>query len=197
MSSWSEDPGVQEAAQLASEIREKLVSGEDFTAVVSPYAESGATSSVIELGWVRQGDLEPSLDVASWKLEVGEISQPLLARGGLHLVQLLEKKEPQMRRFKEVEDQIRSRQQDKKYQEELAKFLEELVAQSYVKVNPPPETPEVTAELLLPSQDDPLGRSDGQRMATDEGLSESSTLMGPASDAGTKPQDSLEESSSP
>ena len=84
---------------------------------MGPYAESGATSNVIELGWVDQGDLEPSLDAAAWKLEVGEISAPILARGGLHLLQLVDKKEPEVKSFKEVEDAIRLRQQEKKYQD--------------------------------------------------------------------------------
>ena len=151
----SDGSEVQLIAALASEIREKLVANEDFEAVVGPYAESGSTSKVIELGWVHQGDLEPSLDAVSWKLAVGEISEPILARGGLHLVQLVDRKEPEIRPFKEVEEAIRSREQEKKYQAALGAFLEELEDQSHIEVNPPPETPGVTAEFLSSIQEDP------------------------------------------
>ena len=189
----ADDADVQETAKLASDVREKLVSAEDFAAVVAPYAESGVTSTVIELGWMGRGDLEPLLDAASWKLEIGEISQPLLARGGLHLIQLIDKKEPEIRPFKEVEDAIRSREQDKKYQTELGSFLEELEAQSYVKVSPPPETPGITAEFLSRSQNDPLavsGALDPPSTPMDQGVLESDAPASAPSDSGTTPPDS-------
>jgi peptidyl-prolyl cis-trans isomerase SurA len=151
---------VQESAKLATEIRERLSATEDFEAVVGPYAETGATSNVIELGWVHQGDLESSLDAAAWNLSEGEISEPVLARGGLHLVQLLAKKESAIKPFKEVEDEIRSREENRVYQEQLSTFIDELEAKSYVEVHPPPETPGITAELLSRSPDDPLAGAD-------------------------------------
>lgn len=185
-----DDADVQQTAALASELRRKLVADEDFAAVVGPYAESGSSSNAIELGWVRRGDLEPSLDAVAWKLEVGEISEPILARGGLHLMQLVDRKELEIKPFKEVEDSIRSRQEEKKYQEALGTFLEDLEAQSHIEVNPPPETPGVTAEFLSNIQDNPMKPLTIPQVTVDQGVAEPDGAATPPSDTSTKTPES-------
>lgn len=128
-----------EMERLAREVRQRLVAGEEPSSVVQNDSEPPRTSGVIELDWVPMGDLDPSLRTAAAELSAGEWSQPVPARGGLHLVQLLERKEARMRPFDEVQDEIYAREQDRLFQLEYPKYLRELEAQSHVVVEPPPE----------------------------------------------------------
>ena len=68
-------------------------------------------SGVIELGWVVAGDLDGALQLAVWVLDPGEWSEPTRARGGVHIAQVIERRESNIPAFKDVEDEIRGREE--------------------------------------------------------------------------------------
>src|SRR5947199_2572200 len=71
---------------VAAEIRSKVQGGASLADAVAELVKQSTTSNVIELGWVSPGDLDKNLEGAVWKLPVGSLSEPVEARGGLHLV---------------------------------------------------------------------------------------------------------------
>ena len=148
-------PAEQEA--LAQEISRRLNAGEDPATVAAAGAEAGTTSSVIDLDWVPKGDLDGSLEEAIDALEPGQASRPILARGGLHVIQLVERKEAAIRPFEEVEDEIWRRERGRLFSRELPKYLRELEAKSYVVLNPPPGAEDFRKSLAQPvDENDPI-----------------------------------------
>lgn len=141
-------------ALLAEEIRQQLSTGRDIEEVVAPYLEEGVSSGVIDLGWVEVGDLNQDLEEAVWGLEAGGVSPAVEARGGLHILVVAEREEARLLEFLEVQDQIRSIEQGRLMQDEMAKYIEELKKNSYVVANPPPEAAGFRASLAtsLPSE---------------------------------------------
>ncbi|MGB5659010.1 MAG: peptidyl-prolyl cis-trans isomerase [Thermoanaerobaculia bacterium] len=141
-------------ALLAEEIRQQLSTGRDIEEVVAPYLEEGVSSGVIDLGWVEVGDLNQDLEEAVWGLEAGGVSPAVEARGGLHILVVVEREEARLLEFLEVQDQIRSIEQGRLMQDEMAKYIEELKKNSYVVANPPPEAAGFRASLAtsLPSE---------------------------------------------
>jgi parvulin-like peptidyl-prolyl isomerase len=135
----SSDADARRMGELASELREQLLSGKKLEEAVAEYAEQGLVTQPVDLGWVEIGDLDQDLEEAVWGLAVGEVSTPILARGGLHLIQLSERQEARLKPFPEVQQEIEHQERQRKYQEELRKYMDELEARSYIVANPPPD----------------------------------------------------------
>jgi parvulin-like peptidyl-prolyl isomerase len=132
-------PTADERARVAAEIRQAVAGGTSLADAVKEHAGKGVTSNAIELGWVSPGDLDPSLEAAIWKLPAGSVSEPVAARGGLHLVQVIERRESRIPPFNEVVEIIRRREQDRVFEEEIVKYMAELEKRSLIVAAPPPE----------------------------------------------------------
>jgi parvulin-like peptidyl-prolyl isomerase len=131
-------PAEQRPA-IAAEIRAKAAAGTSLADAAAEYAQKGVTSNVIELGWVSPGDLDKNLETAAWKLPKGSVSEPVPARGGLHLVQVIDRRESRIPPFSEVSEAIQAREQERVFREEVAKYMAELEKKSLIVANPPEE----------------------------------------------------------
>lgn len=130
---------AEERSRIAAEIHTKVAGGTALADAVKDYAASGAASNVIELGWVSPGDLDKNLETAVWKLPKGAVSDPVEARGGLHLAQVIDRRESRVPPFSEVQEAIMAREQDRVFREEVAKYMVELEKKSLIVANPPEE----------------------------------------------------------
>lgn len=124
---------------LAEGLYQRLTNGESLAAVVDEYAPDGRVSSVIHLDWVNPGDLDSALESALWQLGPGDYSRPVSARGGLHILQLLDVKESTMRPFDEVKDWIRANLQNERYSEIFANYVRDLEQTAYIVDQAPEE----------------------------------------------------------
>ena len=129
----------EERDALAAEARSALLAGEEGSVRLSELAAEGKATGVLELGWIERGDLEPELERGIWDLEPGAVSQPIVARGGRHVVEIMAEEEARLQPFADVQEAIRNRLRGERYQEELLGFLTELEESSYVVTNLPPE----------------------------------------------------------
>ncbi|MDY7091720.1 MAG: peptidyl-prolyl cis-trans isomerase [Acidobacteriota bacterium] len=122
-----------EARQLlAQQLKERLAAGESLDDLAADYAPEGVTSNVIELGWVTPGELAPRLEQAVWGLDAGSVSEPVEARGGVHILEVMEREEQELRPFGEVRDEISSRERNRRYGEVFERYLDDLAQSAYV-----------------------------------------------------------------
>ena len=87
-----------EAEERADELRARIIAGEDFEALAR--AHSADRASGIDggrLGWVSPGDFPPQFERALSDLRLNEVSRPLLARSGYHLVEILDRRRVDIR----------------------------------------------------------------------------------------------------
>ena len=124
---------------LAESILEEVRGGKDFAEVIEPHQALGSTTGVIEHGWVATADLDPALAEAVTDLEVGGYSEPIAARGGLHILQVQERKESHIQPFKEVSGAIMATIQAERFDETLSQYMAELEAAAYIRSEPPQE----------------------------------------------------------
>jgi parvulin-like peptidyl-prolyl isomerase len=125
--------------RLAAQIRTQVQGGASLADAVADTAKKGTTSNAVDLGWVSPGDLDKNLETAVWKLPKGAVSEPVQARGGLHLVQVLDRRESRVPSFAEVQDAIKQHEQERIYRQETAKYMVELEKKSLIVANPPAE----------------------------------------------------------
>ena len=149
-----EGPGAAADRQrVAAEIRAKVQGGASLADAVAESSKKGATSAAVDLGWVSPGDLDKNLESAVWKLPKGAISDPVQARGGLHLVQVLDRRESRVPPFSEVQAAIQAKEQERVFKQEVTKYMVELEKKSLIVANPPAEAAnfrrEVDGDLVL------------------------------------------------
>jgi peptidyl-prolyl cis-trans isomerase SurA len=148
---------AEERPRIAAQIRAKVTAGTALADAVADYAEKGVTSNVIELGWVSPGDLDKNLETAVWKLPKGSVSEPVAARGGLHLVQVIDRRESRIPPFSEVQAAIQQREEERVFREEIAKYMVELEKKSLIVANPPEEAAGFRRQLAASPEEEVEG----------------------------------------
>lgn len=148
-------------APLASLARTRLTSGEVATDVAEGLGE-GATA--VDVGWVTPGDLAPVLDAVAWDLQTGDVAEAVAARGGLHVLKMLEREPASVQPFEDVRDAIEREERGRLFDEEYLLYMEELAEAAYIVERLPEEavgyrpvaTPSLDADALgLLSRFDP------------------------------------------
>lgn len=83
----------EETKRQLIELRNRLLTGEDFTTLARKYsADPSVTSNNGDMGWMGRGMLVPEFEAMSFKLKPNEISMPVETEYGFHIIQLLERR---------------------------------------------------------------------------------------------------------
>lgn len=130
---------TEERLALARSLREELAAGRAVEELVEPHREAGTVSGVADLGWVAGGDLAPEIQAAVWELGPNEVSEPIEGRGGIHVVQVVEREEEGLRGFADVAEEAERRASNVAFAEAMQDYMQKLERQSYVDLTPPPE----------------------------------------------------------
>jgi peptidyl-prolyl cis-trans isomerase C len=104
----SAEDGWKKGEGEAAELRTRLLQGADFAqaardARCDKFAEKGG-----DLGFVHKGSLDSGMDEALWKLNDGELSQPIRTIRGWHIIRRVETHPSRAVPFPEVEQAIRA-----------------------------------------------------------------------------------------
>lgn len=124
----------QEARARLSQLRQRILSGEDFGELAR--ANSEDTVSAVEggdLGWITPGQLVPEFEEVMQSLEPGEISAPFRTNFGWHIVQVLERREhdnTEEYRRAQAREAIRKR----KSEEAVQNWIREMRDEAYVEL---------------------------------------------------------------
>jgi len=121
------------ATQRLNALRERIAGGEDFAAIAGEYSEDMASRGKGgDLGWFNLAELPRSQAAALSELDINEISRPVVMRGSVHLLQVLE------RRTGEAGGEIlrnRARNQllQRKTNDEYQRWLRELRGRAFIR----------------------------------------------------------------
>jgi peptidyl-prolyl cis-trans isomerase SurA len=130
---------AEERPRIAAAIRQAVAGGRTLEEAVADSAKRKVTSSVIDLGWVTPTDLDPNLAAAAQKLQKGGVSEPVAGRGGLHVLQLVDRRESRIPPFSEVASTIQAKEQERVYRDEVTKYMADLEKHSLIVADPPQE----------------------------------------------------------
>jgi peptidyl-prolyl cis-trans isomerase SurA len=83
----------EETKRKLIDIRNRILSGEDFTKLAKEYSEDPSVAmNNGDMGFVGRGQMVPEFEAASFKMKPGEISMPVETQYGFHIIQLLERR---------------------------------------------------------------------------------------------------------
>jgi len=125
-------------AQLA-EYKRLIESGKaDFAKLAREHSQDGSASEGGDLGWVTPGMFVPEFEEVMNKLSIGQIADPSVSRFGVHLIQVLERREAPISE-RELRDVVRNGLREKKFEETYQLWAQEVRGRAYVEFRDSPQ----------------------------------------------------------
>lgn len=121
----------------ATELRQRLEQGEDFTELAKAFSQGPTAARGGGLGVLDMEALMPEFQQALRGLEAGQISPPVVAQGGVHIIRLEERQVVPTKSFEELRGQLYQGLYRQKVDEQMKLWLDELRRDSSVTTNLP------------------------------------------------------------
>lgn len=128
-----------QAVERLEDYRRRVLAQQDtFEDLARRYSEDGSAKEGGDLGWASPRKFVPEFEEAINSLQPGEISQPIASRFGIHLIQLLERREAKLNQ-REQRDMVRSIVRENKLEQAFNTWAQEARARAYVEYREPPQ----------------------------------------------------------
>ncbi len=148
----------------AQKILKDLQGGADFGKLAKQSSiDPGSKDKGGEYPWTDKDKYVPAFGNASWKLEPGQLSQPIKTDYGYHIIKLIGKRPAGQRTFEEVKQEIKDKLLSQKKKEEFNKWLNTIRKKATIKkfITPPKTeasplsglTPNPSEQATVPAAD--------------------------------------------
>ena len=118
--------------------RQRIQSGADFGELAKQFSQDGSAPNGGDLGWAGPGQFVPEFEEVMSELRPGQVSEPLVSRFGVHLIQVMERREVPVT-LREQREMIRNQLREKKMDELYTTWIEDLRGRAYVELRDPPQ----------------------------------------------------------
>ena len=120
------------------EFRQQIVSGaKTFEELARQYSEDGSGQAGGDLGWASPGAFVPEFEEAMDKLSIGGLSGPVRSRFGVHLIQVLDRRDTTVDQ-KQLREQATNALREQKFDPAYAEWVADLRAKAYIEYREPP-----------------------------------------------------------
>ena len=134
----SDEASARQAMAKLADVRKRIASGRlDFAAAAREMSQDGSAAHGGDLGWAPEGAFVPEFQQQINALTPGAMSQPFASRFGVHLVQLLDRRETAMTQEQKIAA-ARNILRQEKAEEALRKWESEVRAQAYIEMREAP-----------------------------------------------------------
>jgi peptidyl-prolyl cis-trans isomerase SurA len=129
---------AEAAAQRLAEIRSRIVSGaESFEQAARENSEDPSAAAGGDLGWVSPGSFVPEFEEVINRLQPGTMSDPVVSRFGVHLIQVLDRRAVTLD-AKQQREQARNILREQKFEDVYNEWLRDLRGRAYIEMREPP-----------------------------------------------------------
>jgi peptidyl-prolyl cis-trans isomerase SurA len=125
-------------AQLAEYKRQIEAGKADFAKLAREHSQDASGPEGGDLGWVSPGMFVPEFEEVMNKLQLGQIADPTISRFGVHLIQVLERREAPISE-RELRDMARNSLREKKFDETYQLWAQEVRGRAYVEYRDAPQ----------------------------------------------------------
>jgi len=125
-------------AQLAGFKRKIELGTAEFEALAKEYSQDGSANQGGDLGWANPGMMVPEFEEAMAKLAPGQVGDPLVSRFGVHLLQVLERREAPLS-LREQQDLVRNILREKKFEEAYKNWEREVRGRAFIEYRETPQ----------------------------------------------------------
>lgn len=130
---------TQEAAvRRLAEFKQQITSrAKTFEQLARDNSEDGSAQQGGDLGWASPGQFVPEFEETMNGLAVGGISDPLVSRFGVHLIQVIDRRQTTLDP-KAQREQARNVLREQKFDAAYLEWLRDLRARAYIEMREPP-----------------------------------------------------------
>jgi peptidyl-prolyl cis-trans isomerase SurA len=135
----SAQASAQDAARRLDDLKRQIEAGlRRFEDVAREVSEDGSATGGGDLGWVSPGGLVPEFEEAMNRLAPSAVSPPVASRFGVHLIQVVERRQVELS-DKEIREQARAALREQKFESAYQEWAKELRARAYIEMREPPQ----------------------------------------------------------
>lgn len=119
-------------------LKQKILSGTDFAELAKQFSQDSSAQTGGDLGWTSPGQFVPEFEEVMTRLRLGQLSDPVVSRFGVHLIQVMERREVPLT-VREQREMVRNQLREKKMDEMYTSWVEELRGRAYVEMRDAPQ----------------------------------------------------------
>ncbi len=134
-------PNLTQSAALAklADVRQRILAGKtSFQEQARELSQDGSAAQGGDLGWANPGMFVPEFEEVMNHLKEGEISEPMVSRFGVHLLQVIERRRAELSP-REVREAVRNQLRESRYEETYSTWAQDLRARAFVEMREPPQ----------------------------------------------------------
>ena len=121
------------AVERLAGFKKRIASGQaDFAALARENSQDASAKAGGDLGWAPAGAFVPEFDKVMDALAPNQISDPLVSRFGVHLVQVLERREVPVS-LRDQREMVRGMLREKKQNEAFVRWAEDIRGRAFVE----------------------------------------------------------------
>ncbi len=129
---------AERAAGRLADFRRDIAGGRPFEEVARLVSEDGSAAAGGDLGWFGPGTMVPEFEQAMNALPVGGVSQPVVSRFGVHLIQVVERRRVPIDP-KQLREQVANVLREQKFEPAYQDWVKELRSRAYIEMREPPQ----------------------------------------------------------
>jgi peptidyl-prolyl cis-trans isomerase SurA len=131
--------GESAARTRLADLRRRITTGQiDFATAARENSQDGSAKEGGDLGWANPGQFVPEFEEVMNQLAPGQVSEPLVSRFGVHLIELQERRENALS-AREQRELARGGLREKKTEQAFVTWAQDVRARAYVELREPPQ----------------------------------------------------------
>ena len=124
-------------AEEGKSILARLRSGEDFAAVAKEVSRGPSADAGGDLGWLKRGTIQKSLEDVAFSLADGQVSGLVRVGNGVHILRVDQRRRGPARSFAEVKESIRDRLVEEQAESYRVQYVTELRREAQIETRLP------------------------------------------------------------
>ncbi|HWI80478.1 peptidylprolyl isomerase [Ramlibacter sp.] len=126
------------ARQRLADYKRRVLAGQaDFAQLAREHSQDASAAKGGDLGWAGPGLFVPEFEEVVEGLQPGQMSDPIVSRFGVHLIQVLERRQATLSQ-REQREIARNLLREKKLDEAYEQWAQEVRGRAYVEFREPP-----------------------------------------------------------
>jgi len=120
------------------DFKRRIAAGQaDFAQLARDNSQDASALRNGDLGWANPGNFVPEFEDVMNAMAPGQVSDPVISRFGVHLIQVLERRQAKLSE-REQREMVRNLVREKKLDESYAQWAQEVRGKAYVEFRDPP-----------------------------------------------------------
>lgn len=128
---------AEAATRRLSGFKRLIEGGRPFEQLAKENSEDGSAAAGGDLGWTDPGTFVPEFEQAMAALAINGISEPVVSRFGVHLIQVVGRRERTLD-LKQQREQARNVLREQKFDGAYAEWVRDLRGKAYIEYREPP-----------------------------------------------------------